>query len=255
MKQKIKFLKMKYTYFLIFLICLKLQVLATDKFVFAQIKYPGNWEPYPQVYLDVLDILTLTTSVNVEKERKVIDITSDNLKQELAKTPFVIILGDKEVKIPTKSIKILRDYVLNGGTIFIDDTSELYYSSFDTSIRIIIKTMFPEYKLKKTTIDHVLMKSFYLIRNVTGRVVLVPYLEYIEYENRPAIIYSRNNIVACWTRDRFGKYIYNCVPGGEQQRFNSQKLFLNIIMYSLCGTYKMDKVHQPFIEQKLRYKK
>jgi len=230
-------------------------LLATDKFVFAQLKYPGNWDPYPQVYSDILDILTLTTSVKVEKERKVIDITSENLKQELAKIPFIIILGDSEVKIPTKSIKVLRDYVLNGGTIFIEDTSELYYSSFDTSIRSIIKMMFPEYKLKKTTSEHVLMKSFYLIRNVTGRVILVPYLEYIEYENRPAIIYSRNNIVACWARDRFGKFIYNCIPGGEQQRFNSQKLFLNIIMYSLCGTYKMDKVHQPFIEQKLRYKK
>ena len=230
-------------------------LLATDKFVFAQLKYPGNWDPYPQVYSDILDILTLTTSVKVEKERKVIDVTSENLKQELAKIPFIIILGDSEVKIPTKSIKVLRDYVLNGGTIFIEDTSELYYSSFDTSIRSIIKTMFPEYKFKKTTSDHVLMKSFYLIRNVTGRVILVPYLEYIEYENRPAIIYSRNNIVACWARDRFGKFIYNCIPGGEQQRFNSQKLFLNIIMYSLCGTYKMDKVHQPFIEQKLRYKK
>lgn len=230
-------------------------LLATDKFVFAQLKYPGNWDPYPQVYSDILDILTLTTSVKVEKERKVIDITSENLKQELAKIPFIIILGDSEVKIPTKSIKVLRDYVLNGGTIFIEDTSELYYSSFDTSIRSIIKTMFPEYKFKKTTSDHVLMKSFYLIRNVTGRVILTPYLEYIEYENRPAIIYSRNNIVACWARDRFGKFIYNCIPGGEQQRFNSQKLFLNIIMYSLCGTYKMDKVHQPFIEQKLRYKK
>lgn len=230
-------------------------LLATDKFVFAQLKYPGNWDPYPQVYSDILDILTLTTSVKVEKERKVIDITSENLKQELAKIPFIIILGDSEVKIPTKSIKVLRDYVLNGGTIFIEDTSELYYSSFDTSIRSIIKTMFPEYKFKKTTSDHVLMKSFYLIRNVTGRVILVPYLEYIEYENRPAIIYSRNNIVACWARDRFGKFIYNCIPGGEQQRFNSQKLLLNIIMYSLCGTYKMDKVHQPFIEQKLRYKK
>jgi hypothetical protein len=244
----------KLYYFIIFMFNINF-LLATDKFVFAQLKYSGNWDPYPQVYSDILDILTLTTSVKVEKERKVIDVTSENLKQELAKIPFIMILGDSEVKIPTKSIKVLRDYVLNGGTIFIEDTSELYYSSFDTSIRSIIKTMFPEYKFKKTTSEHVLMKSFYLIRNVTGRVILVPYLEYIEYENRPAIIYSRNNIVACWTRDRFGKFIYNCIPGGEQQRFNSQKLFLNIIMYSLCGTYKMDKVHQPFIEQKLRYKK
>lgn len=228
---------------------------AADKFVFAQLKYPGNWDPYPYVYLDVLDILSLTTSVKTEQNRKIIDVTSDKLNEELAKTPFVMLFGDDEVKIPYKNIKVLRDYLINGGTLFIEDTSEFHYSKFDSSIREIVKQMFPEYKFKKTTQEHVLMKSFYLIRKVTGRVVLYPYLEYIEHENRPIIIYSRNNIIACWARDRFGKFIYTCIPEGEQQRFNSQKLFLNIIMYSLCGTYKMDKVHQPFIEQKLRYKK
>mgnify|MGYP007094578086 CR=1 FL=1 len=82
---------------------------ATDKFVFVQLRYPGNWDPYPQVYSDVLDILTLTTSVKVEKERKIRDVTSENLTQELAKVPFVIILGDTEIKIPTKNIKVLRE--------------------------------------------------------------------------------------------------------------------------------------------------
>lgn len=226
-------------------------IFASDKFIFAQLKYPGNWDPYPDVYKDILDILEITTSVKVEKERIIIDISSDKLKYEISKVPFVILLGNNEVIIPFKNIKVLRDYVTSGGTIFIEDTSELYNSKFDESIRKILKQMFPEYKLKKTDKDYVLMKSFYLIRKVTGRIAMYNYLEYIEYENRPVIIYSRNNIIACWARDRLGNYIYSCIPGGEQQRFNSQKLFLNIIMYSLCGTYKMDKVHQPYIQERL----
>lgn len=226
-------------------------IFASDKFIFAQLKYPGNWDPYPDVYKDILDILEITTSVKVEKERIIIDISSDKLKYEISKVPFVILLGNNEVIIPFKNIKVLRDYVTSGGTIFIEDTSELYNSKFDESIRKILKQMFPEYKLKKTDRDYVLMKSFYLIRKVTGRIAMYNYLEYIEYENRPVIIYSRNNIIACWARDRLGNYIYSCIPGGEQQRFNSQKLFLNIIMYSLCGTYKMDKVHQPYIQERL----
>ncbi len=245
----------KLTFFVLYLLLANILLSATDKFVFAQIKYPGAWDPYPLVYSDILDILELTTSVKVERQKKVIDINIPDLAKELYKTPFIILVGDSEVKIPTKSIKVLRDYILNGGTLFIEDTSELYYSKFDISVRDILKQMFPEYKLKKTTQEHVLMKSFYLIKKVTGRVVLFPYLEYIEYENRPAVIYSRNNIIACWAKDKLGRYIYNCIPDGEQQRFNSQKLFLNIIMYSLCGTYKTDKVHQPFIEERLKYKK
>lgn len=226
-----------------------------DKFVFAQLKYPGNWDPYPFIYKDIINILLLTTSVKAEPERLVIDITSADLANELSKVPFVILLGDGEIEIPHRSIKILRDYVFSGGTIFIEDTSELFKSKFDESIRKYLNMMFPEYKLKKTTQNHVLMKSFYLITEVTGRVVMYPYLEFIEHEDRPAVIYSRNNMVSCWARDRFGKFIYSCIPNGEQQRFNSQKLFLNILMYSLCGTYKMDKVHQPYIERKLKLKR
>ncbi|MCX7956817.1 MAG: DUF4159 domain-containing protein [Endomicrobia bacterium] len=227
-------------------------IFSADKFVFTQIKYPGNWDPYPKVYIDVLDIISLTTSIKVDRERNVIDITSKNLNYELSKVNFVILLGNDEIIIPHKSIITLRDFIINGGTIFIEDISELHASRFDESIRKILKIMFPEYKLKKTTLDHVLMKSFYLVRKVTGRITLYNYIEYIEIENRPAIIYSRNNIISCWAKDRLGNYIYNCIPEGELQRFNAQKLFLNIIMYSLCGTYKMDTVHQPYIQQRLK---
>ncbi len=225
---------------------------SSDKFIFTQLKYNGNWDPYPYVYIDVLELISITTSIKVEKERKVVDLNSNSLKEDLASKPFVILLGDDEIKIPYENILVLRDYVICGGTIFIEDTSELYYSKFDTSIREILKIMFPEHRLKKTTINSVLMRSFYLIRSVNGRVAMFNYLEYIEYEGRPAVIYSRNNIISCWARDRFGKFIHSCIPAGEQQRFNAQKLFLNIIIYSLCGTYKLDKVHQPFIEEKLK---
>lgn len=225
---------------------------TSDRFIFAQLKYPGNWDPYPTIYKDIIEILELTTSVKAEKERVILDLSSDKLRYEISKVPFVILLGDNEVVIPSKNIKVLRDYLINGGTIFIEDISELYNSKFDESIRKILKTMFPEYKFKKTNKDYVLMKSFYLIRKVTGRIAMYNYLEYIEYENRPIVIYSRNNMISCWARDRLGNYIYNCIPDGEEQRFNSQKLFLNIIMYSLCGTYKMDKVHQPYIQERLR---
>ena len=40
-------------------------------------------------------------------------------------------------------------------------------------------------------------------------------------------------------------------PGGEAQRWESIKLTLNVIYFSLTGTYKKDAIHQPFIEMKL----
>jgi len=233
---------------------LSIQLFA-EKFKWVQLKYNGNWDPVPFVYIDVINILTLTTSVSCEKERVVIDIESNSFPEKLSKAPFVIILGDDEINFSKEKINVLRNYVLNGGTIFIEDISELRYSRFDISIRKILREMFPEYKLKKTTSENVLFKSFYLLTKVSGRILLNDYLEFMEYENRPAIIYSRNNIISCWARDRFGKFLFNCIPDGETQRFNAQKLFLNIIMYSLCGTYKLDQVHQPYINERLRLKR
>ncbi len=226
-----------------------------SNFKWVQLKYEGNWDPVPNVYIDVINILTLTTSITCETERVIIDISSPKFAFELSQSPFIIILGNNEINLTKEQINVLRSYVINGGTIFVEDVSELRYSKFDTSIKKLFKEIFPEYKLKKTASDNVLMKSFYLLTQVTGRIILNDYLEYIEYENRPVIIYSRNNMISCWARDRFGKFLYECLPGAEQQRFNSQKLFLNIIMYSLCGTYKSDQVHQPYIDQRLKLRK
>lgn len=239
---------------LIFILICFVSILE-GSFWWGQIKYPGNWDPVPTVYVDVINVLTLTTSVRCIPEKVVIDVNSPDFAVNLAKMPFVILVGDDELKFSSEQIEVLRNYVINGGSIFIEDVSELRYSKFDVAVRDLLKRMFPEYKLKKTDKNNVLLKSFYLLTKVVGRVNMYDYLEYVEYENRPVIIYSRNNIISCWARDKFGKFLFECFPEGEKQRFEAQKLFLNIIMYSLCGTYKSDQVHQKFIEEKLRFKK
>jgi len=197
-------------------------------------------------------VLTMTTSVNPFPERRVVDAESPAFRAQLAETPFLMVLGSDEFTLPARAVAALRDWLFAGGTLFVDDVSERERSPFDASFRAVLREMFPEYKLRKTTPESVIMKSFYLLRRVAGRVVVRDYLEYLEYEGRPAVIYSRNNMIACWARDRFGAFLYPCTPGGEPQRFIAQRLFLNVLMYSLCGTYKMDAVHQPFIERRLK---
>jgi hypothetical protein len=46
-------------------------------------------------------------------------------------------------------------------------------------------------------------------------------------------------------------YLKDCLPGGEKQRFESMKLTVNILMYVLTGTYKLDAIHSPFIKRKM----
>ena len=49
-----------------------------------------------------------------------------------------------------------------------------------------------------------------------------------------------------------GRPLLPCLPGGEPQRHNARKLTLDILMYSLTGSYKSDAVHQPYLLQKMR---
>ena len=74
----------------------------------------------------------------------------------------------------------------------------------------------------------------------------------VDWAGKTVVLYSQNDLLGAWAKDPLGKYLYECVPGGEVQRMEARKLTLNIIMYSLTGSYKADAVHQPFILQKMR---
>src|SRR3990170_2632337 len=81
-----------------------------------------------------------------------------------------------------------------------------------------------------------------------------PNLEGITFtdEDRTPVIYSRNDLGGAWTEDEFGKWQFECIPGGETQREFAFRLGLNIIMYSLTGNYKKDQIHTPFIKRRQR---
>jgi hypothetical protein len=117
--------------------------------------------------------------------------------------------------------------------------------------------LYPDRALKKLPLDHALFRSFFLLRNVSGRRISEKALEGLDVggsgggEGRTAVLLCSNDLLGAWVRDNMGQYLYSCEPGGETQRWEAMKLTLNIIYFSLTGTYKKDAVHQPFIEQKL----
>ncbi|MDI6641625.1 MAG: DUF4159 domain-containing protein [Elusimicrobiota bacterium] len=223
-----------------------------DRFVFTQLQYDGDWDPYPNVFHDVLSFLTLTTSIVTYHERRIVNF-QDELQENLFSSPFVIMLNNgKFPGFSNTDREKFKRYITSGGVIFIEDSSGSRFSEFDKKIRREIEIIFPDKKLTKIPLEHALYRSFYLLRGISGRYIINNYLECIDIANRTAIIYSQNDIFGAWARDKFGNYFFECLPGGEKQRFEAQKLTINLIVFSLTGTYKTDKVHKPFIEEKLR---
>ena len=124
--------------------------------------------------------------------------------------------------------------------------------SFDFSARGELKKMFPEKTLSIIPREHAIFRSFYLLRTVGGRRLTNNYLEGLEINGRIAVIYSQNDILGAWAKDLMGNFLFECRPGGEPQRWESQKLMMNLILYSVTGSYKTYSIHLPFIEDKLR---
>jgi hypothetical protein len=102
--------------------------------------------------------------------------------------------------------------------------------------------------------DHVLTRSFYLLKGLPGR-----YTDARVYVDKgttatdgvASIIVGGNDWVAAWARDSSGLPLYPAVPGGENQREMAYRAGVNMVMYALTGNYKSDQVHLPAIMQRL----
>lgn len=119
-------------------------------------------------------------------------------------------------------------------------------------------------RLEPVPEDHVLTKSFYLLRSFPGRwdggaLWVEAKAESEEKGMRRAlktdgvssILITSNDFAAAWAADEAGRPLYAAVPGGEEQREMAYRVGVNIVMYALTGNYKEDQVHVPALLERL----
>jgi hypothetical protein len=121
-------------------------------------------------------------------------------------------------------------------------------------------------RLEPVPENHVLTKSFYLLRaGFPGR--YEGGSMWVEAEETPrdgdhgrrarrvdgvsSILITSNDLASAWAIDDGGRPIYPVVPGGERQREMAYRVGINIIMYALTGNYKADQVHVPALLERL----
>jgi hypothetical protein len=167
---------------------------------------------------------------------------------ELHRHPLLYLAGDRAFSPPSdEDLGRLRRHLTMGGMLIIDSAEGRAGGGFDQSVRAMLARLLPSSPLGRLAEDHVLFRSFYLLRVPAGRVLALPYLEAVLIGGRAAIVYSQNDLGGAWARDRYGQWQYDVVPGGEAQREQTFRLGVNLTMYALCLDYKADQVHVPFI--------
>ncbi len=218
-------------------------------FFFTQIRYRGGaWDPNPQFVEAMVEELEFRTSIDGARERRATDLSDPDLFY----SPFLFMAGKYEFEsLSPQEREILRRYLTFGGFLLAEDTLGVKGYGFDRAFRTEMKRVFPGQDLKRLPLDHPVYQSFYLINQIGGRQLISPYFEGITLDQWTPVIYSQNDLSGAWSRDKLGKWVHECTPGGEAQRSLAFKAGINVIVYSLTSDYKRDLVHHPFIKKRL----
>jgi hypothetical protein len=224
-----------------------------NRFVYGQLQHAGAWDPYPEVHQRVLETLRGMTNIPFDPERRAVSLSDDRVFD----IPFLLVKGNSTLQLSKDEKQRLRRYIDRGGFVLFDDTLTDGKGPFAVSVRGLMAELYPDRPFHRLPLDHALFRSFFLLRSVAGRRIAEKALEGLDVggeggaQARTAVIYCPNDLLGAWMRDSLGQYTYTCEPGGEAQRWESFKLTVNVIYFSLTGTYKKDAIHQPFIEMKL----
>jgi hypothetical protein len=167
---------------------------------------------------------------------------------ELFHYPLVLLSGDRAFSLPSEAeIARLRRFLTLGGCLLIDSAEGRAGGAFDASVRKLLAQVLPGDMPARVPDDHVLWKSFYILRSAAGRLLAAPYLEGVERDRRLAVIYTQNDLGGALARDGYGRWEHDVVPGGEEQREQAFRFAVNIVMYALCLDYKTEQAHIDFI--------
>jgi uncharacterized protein DUF4159/aerotolerance regulator-like protein len=172
------------------------------------------------------------------------------------------------------ALKRIDSYMKNGGTVLFDTRDAIdappgvggeTRSPGMVELRKILSSLdIPQ--LEPVPRDHVLTKTFYLLRDFPGRfdtgqlwVEALPPESEQEQDTRPArggdgvssILITSNDLAGAWAMQPDGQPMLPMVDSEPRQREFAFRAGVNIVMYTLTGNYKADQVHVPALLERL----
>lgn len=165
--------------------------------------------------------------------------------------PFLWWSGDAALNaLGPQEIAGLRRFFALGGVLLVDDAGAAEDgspSAFGRTAREQIGRVLPDMSPIALNPDHVLFKTYYLLKRAEGRVAGAKTLDAIVRGGQVQVIFSSHDLGGALARGATGAWENPVVPGGDLQRERAIRLAVNIAMYVLCSNYKDDQVHAPFL--------
>jgi hypothetical protein len=165
--------------------------------------------------------------------------------------PFLYWSGGVELA-PLTGAEIggLRGFFSLGGVLLVDDAGpgdRGEASAFGRSARREIGRVLPDTTPIALSVQHVVFRTFYLLRRAVGRVEGPSSLDAIVRGGQAQVLFTEHDLGGALARGPSGIWELPVMPGGETQREYAIRLAVNIAMYVLCSNYKDDQVHAPYL--------
>lgn len=127
---------------------LSLTLSMAQNYQIAVLKYNGGGDWYANLETslpNLIDFSNKNLGTNINREQALVEVGSPNLFDY----PFLHMTGHGNVVFSSQEVENLRNYLLGGGFLHIDDNYGM-----DQFIRKEIKKVFPEYELVEIPFDH-----------------------------------------------------------------------------------------------------
>jgi hypothetical protein len=161
--------------------------------------------------------------------------------------PFAWWIGDKAPsELNPREVAQLRQFFALGGVLLVDD-SEPDKGEFTRGAKRELGRIIPDIAPIPIGTEHVVFRTFYLLRRAYGRVAGTPKLEAIVRNGTAQVIFTSHDLAGALAQHPSGSPALLVAPGGEEQREMATRLAVNLSMYVLCTNYKDDQVHAPFL--------
>ncbi|WP_134091556.1 DUF4159 domain-containing protein [Olivibacter sp. XZL3] len=179
-----------------------------SKFTFVRLKYQsGDWDTDQRMPANILNSLLEYTTIPIDLEEKVIDLSSD----ELFRYPFCYLSGHKLVQFNQAEGRNFKRYVEQGGFVFVDDCNHDIDGLFAQSFEKQMESLFGPGSLKKIPNDHPLYSCFFQFKdgppntsfelNGWGDDLIHDYLKAISIDDRMGVLYSNKDYGCEWDYD------------------------------------------------------
>ena len=146
----------------------------------------------------------------------------------------------------------LNAYLRNGGTILFDSRD---HSGGHNGVLAELTADLDIPALEPISLNHVLTRAFYLLREFPGRwngdALWVERSGEKVNDGVSPVIAGSHDWAAAWAMDEAQRPLFAVTPGGEKQREMAYRFGVNLVMYTLTGSYKADQVHLRTILKRL----